>query len=185
MSLSELVLLAFLLSIDALSVGFALGQKGICFPRKSKLVFCIAAWTLLFFAHFGGRKILTALPISLSLTSSLLPLGLGLFFLLSPLFPQKEKPLLPSHCDRDGSRDIDQKEACLLALLLDLDGCGVAPVMEDGWIMVSFCVCFQVMLLSFGSFLAKKRHLLFAFPEEMWSVLTGALLIILAVRGLF
>ncbi len=95
----------------------------------------------------------------------------------------------PTSSDFDKSNTIDAKEAVFLGLALSLDSFGVG--MSFGMIenftfyFPLFISLFQLFFLNFGNFLGKKLCNFSKIPDNLWSVLSGILLIIIGLFKIF
>ena len=92
----------------------------------------------------------------------------------------------PTSSDFDASNSIDWKEAFFLGIALSLDcfciGVGGSILGMNSFLFPLLIAIFQLVFLSIGSFLGKKLHHLSSLPDNVWSVVSGVLLILI---GLF
>lgn len=91
----------------------------------------------------------------------------------------------PISSDLDHSKLIDPKEALFLGFALSLDSfcIGIGGTMI-GISNISFpflIAIFQLLFLSLGHFLGKRLYHLSHFPDNIWSILSGLLLILIGV----
>ncbi len=95
----------------------------------------------------------------------------------------------PTSSDFDKSNTIDAKEAVFLGLALSLDSFGIG--MSFGMIenftfyFPLFISLFQLFFLNFGNFLGKKLCNFSKIPENIWSIISGILLVIIGFAKLF
>ncbi len=89
----------------------------------------------------------------------------------------------PTSSDLDKSNTIDSKEALFLGLALSLDSfcIGIGFSMIDSFsilfpLSISF---FQLFFLNFGNYCGKKLYSLNKLPDNIWSTISGILLIII------
>ena len=91
----------------------------------------------------------------------------------------------PTSSDLDASNSIDSKEAFFLAFALSLDCLciGVCGSMIDiNYVLFPlFISIFQLAFLSFGNILGKKLHQLSHLPDNIWSMISGTLLILIGI----
>ena len=91
----------------------------------------------------------------------------------------------PTSSDFDSSNSIDGKEALFLGVALSLDcfcigACGsiigVSPFLFP--LLISI---FQLVFLNFGNVLGRKLHQLNHLPDNIWSVISGVLLVLIGI----
>lgn len=91
----------------------------------------------------------------------------------------------PSSSDLDFSNSIDDKEAFFLAFALSLDcigiGIGGSMVEINEFLFPLFISSFQFAFLSLGNILGKKLHQFSCLPDNIWSLISGLLLISIGV----
>ena len=89
----------------------------------------------------------------------------------------------PTNSDLDNSNSIDSKEAILLGITLSLDcfciGIGGNIVGINNQFFPFFIAFFQLILLSFGNSLGKKFYKTKKIPDNIWSIISGIILIII------
>ena len=87
----------------------------------------------------------------------------------------------PSYSDLDKSNKIDGKEAMYLGIALSLDSIGIgigSSIMTSNLFLFPLLASiFQLLFLSVGSFLGKKIRDISNIPQNIWSIISGALLI--------
>ena len=91
----------------------------------------------------------------------------------------------PISSDFDKSHSIDSKEAIFLAIALSLDSFCIGiggSFMQVSFILFPFLVSiFQLFFLNIGNFLGQKLHGLGNLPDNIWSVISGILLIFFGI----
>ena len=91
----------------------------------------------------------------------------------------------PTSSDLDKSKKIDGKEALFLSLALSIDticiGIGGSIVGINNLIFPFLISFFQIFFLELGSFLGKKLNYFSNLPTNIWSVVSGILLILLGI----
>lgn len=89
----------------------------------------------------------------------------------------------PSSSDLDKSNVIDSKESLFLGLALSLDsfciGIGFSMINTFSIIFLLLTSCFQLFFLSLGIYCGKKLYSFSKLPDNIWSIISGILLIII------
>lgn len=89
----------------------------------------------------------------------------------------------PISSDLDNSNKIDSKEAFFLALALSMDslcvGIGGSIIGINTYIFPFLIGFFQLFFLGLGNFLGKKIYNFSSLPSNLWSIVSGILLILL------
>lgn len=95
----------------------------------------------------------------------------------------------PISSDFDHSKKIDWKEAFYLGIALSIDSLcvGICSTMlgPSSFLFPVFVATFQLIFLSIGSFLGKKVSSSSSLPENIWTVLSGVLLICIGLSRFF
>lgn len=95
----------------------------------------------------------------------------------------------PSYSDFDSSNSIDAKEALFLGIALSLDsfciGIGGSVIGINSILFPLFIASFQFIFLNIGNFLGRKLNKLSILPDNIWSIISGILLIIIGISKLF
>lgn len=91
----------------------------------------------------------------------------------------------PNSSDLDSSNSIDSKEAFFLGFALSLDcfciGAFGSIIGVSSFLFPLFISIFQLVFLSVGNVLGKKLHNLSHFPDNIWSIISGILLVVIGV----
>ena len=186
------VLLALSLSADALGIGLAYGLRRISFPPLSRLL--LAAETFFMMEGFlllGG------------LLSQFVPQGLaeragqgflllfGIWLCLQGFGQKKEadSPLaavhVPSRCDKNESSVLEPAETILLGFILSIDSFAIGLSAAVSGMSVDFlplfAALFQTAFLSVGAYMGAKLTRLSNTRENLWSLLSGGILICIAL----
>lgn len=89
----------------------------------------------------------------------------------------------PNYSDFDKSKSIDAKEALFLGLALSLDsfciGVGSSVIGNSSMFFPFLISFFQLIFLSFGNLLGQNIYKFNKIPDNIWSVLSGVLLILI------
>ena len=89
----------------------------------------------------------------------------------------------PSSSDLDKSNVIDSKEALFLGLALSLDslciGIGFSMLNTFSMIFPVLTSCFQLFFSSLGNYCGKKLYSFSKLPDNIWSTISGILLIMI------
>lgn len=91
----------------------------------------------------------------------------------------------PSYSDLDKSNTIDSKEALFLGLALSLDsfciGIGFSMISVYSLFFPFFISFFQLIFLNLGIFLGNKLYNFKKIPDNIWSIVSGILLVIIGI----
>ena len=91
----------------------------------------------------------------------------------------------PTSSDLDKSNSIDSKEALFLGFALSLDsfciGVGFSIINTFSFLFPLLISCFQLFFLSFWNYCGKRLYSFSKLPDNIWSVISGVLLIIIGV----
>lgn len=91
----------------------------------------------------------------------------------------------PVSSDFDDSKSIDSKEAIFLGFALSLDsfciGVGGSIIGINSILFPIFIAFFQLNFISLGNLLGRKLNKLSHLPDNMWSVISGFLLIVIGI----
>lgn len=91
----------------------------------------------------------------------------------------------PTYSDFNKSNQIEWKEALYLGIALSLDSIGIgigSSIMGlNSFLFPILVAIFQLFFLSFGSYLGKKIKDISNIPENIWSIISGILLIFVGI----
>lgn len=95
----------------------------------------------------------------------------------------------PKNSDLDQSQTIDLKEAVFLGFALSLDAIGVGICSSlfgfTSWLYPLLVGVFQLLCLSLGKLLSQLIQKFTNFPENIWSLISGILLLFIAIMKFF
>ena len=95
----------------------------------------------------------------------------------------------PISSDLDSSKNIDWKEALYLGIALSIDsiciGICSSVIGYNSFMFPILVAIFQLTFLSIGRFLGEKISSVSTIPENIWNVLSGVLLICIAISRFF
>ena len=183
------LLLAFSLSLDALGIGLSYGLRSIRFRPSALLLLTIEAFLMMELFLFAGRRLAAVFPAHLAERfSPMLLLFFGVWLCLQGMGQGKRKETSPLHspslCDKNASSLIEPREA----LLLSVDSFAIGLSAAAGGINVTllplFSALFQTFFLALGEKCGARLILSPAPKESLWSLLSGGILILLAVLQL-
>ena len=177
------VLLAISVSIDALGIGITYGLKNTRISICSIFILCILS---LFFTSISislGNELLSILPhLYVKIIGCIILFVIGIAIICQAL---KNKNL---SYDLDNSQKIEWKEAILLGIALSIDSIGVGIGSSLLGLTTLFfpilVASFQLLFLSIGKFISSKLVNLSIMPENTWSIISGSLLICIAILKL-
>ena len=170
------LLLAVASSIDSLGIGITYGLKNTKISFWSTFIlFCISFGISIFSLLLGNfiKKFFSDIIINFFGSGLLIVMGFWAFL-----------QAMKNDCknfDFDNSKFIDCKEACILGFALSLDSfcIGISGSMADiNLSLFPFLVsAFQLIFLSLGSYLGINIRNFCKLPSNIWSIISGLLLI--------
>lgn len=172
------ILLAICVSIDSLGIGMTYGLKNTQITFWAKWILFLISFFITSLSLLAGKAISAFLPSSVTnLIGTLLLILLGIWMITQP-----------SNADFDHSNHIDSKEAIFLGVALSLDaigiGIGSSMIGFHSFIFPLLVALFQLIFLSFGSYIGRKIQKNSRLPENIWNLISGILLIAIAVTKL-
>ena len=206
-----IIILAISLSMDSLGIGISYGIRGIKISCKAKLTMCLISVAFTSIAVFFGNLLNSFMPEYLSkLIGAVMLIAFGIFIIFQSIYKKnKDKKLAvrnsneliknasniindsvkiirnPICGDVDKSQDIDCIESIYLGIALSIDsfGAGISSVtsgLNSMFIPIVTAVC-QYLFLSGGVFFGKRLSVLKNINSQIFVVISGVLLIILAM----
>ena len=179
------LLLAFSLSLDALGIGLAYSLRHIRFRPSSLLLLTAETFALMELFLAAGRRLAALIPVHWAeQLSPLLLLCFGVWLCRQAIENPQPSPLQsPSLCDKDASSSIEPKETLLLGILLSIDSFAIGLSAAVGGMNVAFLPLFAAVLQTLFLALGEKcgTYLPATPRESLWSVLSGSILILLAL----
>lgn len=95
----------------------------------------------------------------------------------------------PNYSDFDNSNSIDSKEALFLGLALSLDSfcIGISASILDftSILFPLFISIFQLLFINLGNYVGRKLHGFNKIPDNLWSIISGILLILIGLYKFF
>lgn len=178
--LINLIILAVSSSIDSLGIGITYGIKNTSISKLGKIILFVVSFLVTMFALFFGNVITSILPQHfMPIVGCSILIFIGFLVLFQSL---KEDNV---SFDFDSSNLIDSKEALFLAFALSLDsfciGVGSTIIGINNIFFPFFIASFQWLFLSLGIFLGKRLNKKSHFPKNIWSIISGTLLIFIGI----
>ena len=187
------ILLAISSSIDSLGIGITYGIKNTKISLIGKIILFIISITITYLSIFLGNIIQNIFPSFLTkLIGSSILIFMGIYICLEALKNQDNNSNIfnnPISSDLDNSKIIDSKESIVLAIALSLDSfcigiCG--SIIDINLILFPFLVSiFQLFFLSIGTFIGIHINKFYKLPQNIWSIISGILLIIIGIFKFF
>lgn len=187
------ILLAISSSIDSLGIGITYGIKNTKISFIGKIILFIVSLLSAYLSIFLGNFIQTIFPNFLTkLLGSFILIFMGIYIFLESSKKKDSNSNIfnnPISSDLDNSKVIDSKESLLLAIALSLDSLciGIGSAISD--INLTFfpllVSIFQIILLSFGAFLGVHINKIYKLPQNIWSLMSGILLIFIGIFKFF
>ena len=203
MEIFGLLLLSMSLSIDAFTIGTSCALGGIKASWKSRLIICAISVLIMGISIFCGEALARFISqeVAKYIGCGMLCI-LGIYIIFGSFARNKKpkrksitlalKPLgitisiirEPSLCDIDKSNTIDSKEACYIGTALSIDSIGAGVSMGVSGIG-AISAAFQLIFLCCGLFLGKKLRGIERIPSEIFTRISGLVIILIAVIKLF
>lgn len=187
------ILLAISSSVDSLGIGITYGIKNTKISLIGKIILFIISITITYLSIFLGNFIQTIFPNFLTkLIGSSILIIMGIYICFEALKKKSNSSNVfndPISSDLDNSKIIDSKESIFLAIALSLDSlcigiCG--SIIDINLVMFPFLVSiFQLFFLSIGTFVGIHINKFYKLPQNIWSVISGILLIIIGFVKFF
>ena len=203
-------LLAISSSIDSLGIGITYGIKNTSISNKGKLVIFFMSFTVTLISLYFGNILKFIFPdFIVDYLGSFLFIIMGIFICFQALKKEKKIKTIknnskktysffikflgitikiiknPISSDLDNSNKIDSKEAFFLGLALSLDslcvGIAGSIIGINTYIFPFLIGFFQLFFLGLGNFLGKKIYNFSSLPSNLWSIVSGILLILLGI----
>lgn len=204
-------LLAISVSIDSLGIGITYGIKNTKISNIGKIILFFVSFLASIVSIWFGENIKIIFSENVSQLIGFFILIFMGFFILYQSFHEKTKPIEsvswqkekvykifikclgitiqiikdPKLSDFDNSNKIDGKEALFLGFALSLDafcvGIGSSIIGMPPTLFPLFASVFQLIFLSFGNLLGRKLRKCTNLPDNIWSIISGLLLIFIAI----
>lgn len=172
--------LALSSSIDSLGIGITYGIKNTKISILAKFVLLLISFSISSLSVCFGNILKNLFPDFVTkLIGNIVLIVMG--FLICYQTMKKNK----MNFDLDFSNSIDGKEALFLGFALSLDcfcigSCG-SVIGISSFLFSLFIAFFQLGFLSLGNMLGKRLHNLSRLPDNVWSILSGVLLILIGI----
>lgn len=200
------ILLAISSSIDSLGIGITYGVKNTIISNKGKLViFFISFIVTLISLYFGNILKIIFPDFIIDYLGSFIFILMGIFICFQAIKKDRKKIKTkktysffikflgitikiikdPISSDLDKSNKIDSKEAIFLSFALSMDsvciGIGGSIIGINNYIFPILVGFFQIIFLELGNLLGKKIYNSSKLPSNLWSLISGVLLIFLGI----
>ena len=209
------LLLALSVSIDSFGIGITYGLRNTKISILPKILLFIISVFFTTFSIFLGNLLIDILPKNyVKLIGSILLFFIGLWIIYQAIKKDNKNTILstnkepkiysfiikflgitikiirdPKSSDLDNSKTIDWKEAIFLGIALSIDSIGVgiggSIIGVNSFLFPILVASFQLIFLSLGKNISVKIFKLYKLPENIWSIISGILLIIIAIFKYF
>lgn len=181
--------LAISSSIDSFGIGITYGIKNTKMSLFGKIILFFISIISAYFSIFCGNIIQNIIPETFTkIIGSFVLILIGLYICFEALKAKKNSSNIfnnPICSDLDNSLIIDSKEAFLLTIALSLDSfcIGIGGSITDANLSLFplFVGIFQLFFLHTGTFLGIHINKFCKLPENIWSILSGILLIFIGI----
>lgn len=208
-------LLAASVSVDSLGIGITYGLRKTKITKSANCILFILSMTITSISVFIGDKIAAIFPEFIATCiGSIFLLFMGIWVIYQAIKKKEEKTEIsfleepkihqffidflgitiqiirdPISSDLDDSHRIDWKEALYLGIALSIDSFGVgicsSIIGYSSFIFPLLVASFQLLFLSCGRWFGDKISSVSSIPENIWSVLSGTLLICIGISRFF
>ena len=185
--------LAISSSIDSLGIGVTYGIKNTKISFVGKIILFAISVLTTFISIFFGNFIQTIFPSNITkFIGAFILMFMGIYICFEAVKKKKDSFNIfnnPISSDLDNSKIIDPKESLFLAIALSLDSfcigiCG--SIIDINLTFFPFLVSiFQLIFLSLGTFFGISINKFCKLPPNIWSIISGFLLIIIGTTKLF
>ena len=187
------ILLAISSSIDSLGIGITYGIKNTKISLLGKLILFIISISITYVSILLGNIIQIIFPSILTrLIGTSILIFMGFYICFEALKKKSNNSNVfnnPICSDLDNSKIIDSRESLFLAIALSLDslciGIGGSISNIDLSIFPLLASSFQLLFLSFGNLIGTSINKFYRLPENIWSLISGGLLIFIGFCKLF
>lgn len=183
------LLLALSSSIDSLGIGITYGIKNTKISRIGKIILFAISLITTYISIFFGNLIQYIFPkVFTNFLGCLILICIGIYICFQALKKEKDSKNIfnsPISSDLNNSKIIEPQEALFLAIALSLDSfcIGICGAITDiNLTLFPFLVSIlQLIFLSLGSYLGIHIRNFCKLPQNVWSIISGILLIIIGV----
>ena len=187
------ILLSVSSSIDSLGIGITYGIKNTKISLIGKIILFIISLITTYFSLFLGNFIQNIFPtFTTKLIGSFILICMGIYICFEALKKQDINCNVfnnPISSDFDNSQIIDSRESLFLAIALSLDSLCIGIGGSFSNINLTFfpllVSVFQLFFLSFGTFLGTHNNKFYRLPQNIWSLISGILLVFIGIFKLF
>lgn len=187
------ILLSISSSIDSLGIGITYGIKNTKISFIGKIILFIISISTTYISILFGTFIQNIFPnLITKLIGSCILVFMGIYICYEALKKQDTNCNVfnnPISSDLDNSQIIDSKESIFLAIALSLDSLCIGIGGSISNINLNFfpllVSIFQLFFLSLGALLGTNITKFCRLPQNIWSIISGFLLIIIGIFKLF
>lgn len=213
--LSSSIILAISSSIDSLGIGITYGIRNTKISYAANCILFIISFLIATFSIWLGNSIRNIFSEEITKwIGSFILAFMGFFIIIQAFRKEKEVSDFiideqekiysffikflgitiqiiknPANSDFDKSKRIDAKEALFLGLALSLDslciGTGSSISGISSSIFPILISTFQLLFLRLGNILGKRLKNTSKLPDNMWSIISGILLVCIGIFKLF
>ena len=179
------LLLALSSSIDSLGIGITYGIKNTKISRIGKIILFAISLITTYISIFFGNLIQYIFPnVFTNFLGCLILICIGIYICFQALKKEKDSKNIfnsPISSDINHSKIIEPQESLILAIALSLDSfcIGICGAITDiNLTLFPFLVSIlQLIFLSLGSYLGIHIRNFCKLPQNVWSIISGILLI--------
>lgn len=183
--LLQILVISVSLSIDALGIGIAYQLRGVKVGIAAKAIIGIMSCMIMYLSILVGQQIAKAIPIDvMQIIGTAILVLMGVIYIRNSLFSDEEATY-----DLDQSKKIEILEAIVLGAALSADsisaGIAIVAIGLEGRIIPVIVGMMQVIFLSVGGQLLKRFSKVREVNSKVCGVISGLLLILIAIVRCF
>lgn len=167
-------------SIDSIGIGISYGIRNIKIEKASKIILFMLSLIISSFSILLGNFLFSLFSDIISkLISISILIVMGIYIIISSFKTNS------TSFDKNNSKTIEWKESIALGVTLSIDsicvGISATALISNYILFPLFISVFQIVFLTVGTILGKYLANVSKIPDNIWSILSGILLILIGI----